>query len=246
MGLSRRLHHALTHTLSPRNALGLGVVAHELVMRNLRDIGFRPAFVLDIGAYRGKWTRSAKRIFPDAEFLLFEALAEKAPQIGKTLDGVAGWTLYSEVLGRADGLVVPFSVMETGSSYYDELTPYPRTVVERTTRSIDSLLADVALKGDIYVKMDTQGSELDILAGGRKLLETATFISIETSSLPYNRGAPSTAEVISFMTGHGFEIFDLLELHRRSYDGVLFQIDILFVNAASALHRRSRDFSKGI
>lgn len=246
MGLRTRLYRAFTRTMSPHRALRLGVTGQDLVLRNLQILGFEPALVLDVGAYEGHWTKSVKGIFPGAEYLLFEALADKRSVIQQTLAQHQGWHLYSEVLSHADGMVVRFSEMETGSSYYDELTPYPRQIVTRTARTLDSLLNDRPLEGDIYVKMDTQGSELDILAGGKRLLAAATLVSIETSNIPYNRGAPTTEDVIAFMSAHGFKIFDILEFHRRGYDGLLFQMDILFINARTPLYERNSDFSKGI
>lgn len=38
----------------------------------IRTQGCRPEFVLDIGANGGDWTRMAKKVFPEASFLLVE------------------------------------------------------------------------------------------------------------------------------------------------------------------------------
>src|SRR5688572_17530414 len=46
------------------------------LFRLLRQHGFAPRRIIDVGAIRGNWTRTALQHFPDAEFILIEPLAE--------------------------------------------------------------------------------------------------------------------------------------------------------------------------
>src|SRR5438477_8868503 len=55
----------------------------ESSLRQMKRRGFNPAVVLDIGAYVGDWTRSFKRIFPDAKVLMIEAQASKANALSR-------------------------------------------------------------------------------------------------------------------------------------------------------------------
>jgi hypothetical protein len=43
-------------------------------IRRLRDKGYFPDTILDIGAYHGNWTRDAKGLYADCEYHLFEAI----------------------------------------------------------------------------------------------------------------------------------------------------------------------------
>jgi len=54
-------------------------------LRRLRELGFRPAGILDIGAHDGAFAREARQVFPEAPILMLEALAEKEA----VLEGVA-------------------------------------------------------------------------------------------------------------------------------------------------------------
>jgi hypothetical protein len=43
----------------------------------LRDLGFAPTGILDVGAYEGNFSRGARQIFREAYILMIDALAEK-------------------------------------------------------------------------------------------------------------------------------------------------------------------------
>ncbi len=43
-------------------------------LQRMKGQDFRPRIVIDVGAAHGDWTRSCRRIFPDARFIMLEAL----------------------------------------------------------------------------------------------------------------------------------------------------------------------------
>jgi hypothetical protein len=51
----------------------LDVPTIERSLENMRRLGFRPSFAVDVGAYRGEWTVLARKIFPETSFLMVEA-----------------------------------------------------------------------------------------------------------------------------------------------------------------------------
>ncbi|KFB75223.1 MAG: hypothetical protein AW06_003712 [Candidatus Accumulibacter cognatus] len=57
---------------------------------------------------------------------------------------------------------------------------------------------------------------------------------MEVSLWPYNQGSPLLAEVVGWMDEHGFRAYEIFDISRRG-DGVLVQIDILFIRKNSAL-----------
>lgn len=64
-----------------------------------------------------------------------------------------------------------------------------------------------------FIKLDTQGSELDILEGGPKILSSAFGIQVEVEFAPLYEKQPLFRDVDSFMNNHGFQLMDL----RRFY-----------------------------
>lgn len=45
-------------------------------LQRMKDQGFDPRIVIDVGAAHGDWTRSCQRIFPDARFIMVEPLPD--------------------------------------------------------------------------------------------------------------------------------------------------------------------------
>lgn len=83
------------------------------------------------------------------------------------------------------------------------------------------------------LKLDTQGAEMMVLRGATRTLEHVEVLLTEMAVVPFNVGAPTWIEMMTFVTQLGFQPYDVTELHYLSQK--LFQIDIAFVRAGSAL-----------
>jgi hypothetical protein len=84
------------------------------------------------------------------------------------------------------------------------------------------------------LKLDTQGSELDILSGSNSVLSQTDLVLLECPIIKYNQGAPNIQQYLDFMRYRGFVLCYLAEEH-YAYSCLL-QIDIMFIN----LDTRSR------
>jgi FkbM family methyltransferase len=134
---------------------------------------------------------------------------------------------------------VPFVVMDdpfggTGSSVLPENSDIPRHVVMMPVVTLDELIEAHSVVAPDFIKLDVQGYELEVLKGATKVLEHAEFVLLEVSTWQYNQGSPLLAEVVSWMEAAGFRPYDLFDFLRRS-DGVLLQVDLLFVRKTSKL-----------
>jgi FkbM family methyltransferase len=205
----------------------------ELSLKTLRNLGFSPAFCVDVGAYHGEWTRLFKSVFPSARVLMVEPQDAKRATLEKVTAEFGSSVQYENALLAArDDQTVTFFEMETGSSVFEESSPYPRVAVSKTTRTLDRLLAEQRLPAVDLLKLDVQGSELEVLKGATQTLSQAEAILMEASLLPVNAGTPSFAQVIQFLADRGFQLFDFCSQVRRT-DGVLWQTDLLFLRANS-------------
>lgn len=201
----------------------------------LKEWGFQPDSVIDVGAYHGEWTKMLKGIFPNAKVLMVEGQNSKYPilkDVCSSFDGDV--VLEIALLGAQDGEKVSFVEMETGSSVLEESSPYKRNYVEKELITLDSLLANYPAYQKVgFLKLDVQGYELDVLKGASKLLEQTEFALMEASLIPINQGCPLISEIIEFMTARNFRLLDFCSQIRRK-DGALWQTDLLFVNNTSA------------
>lgn len=80
-----------------------------------------------------------------------------------------------------------------------------------------------------------QGFEIEVLKGASAVLASASFVLLEVNLMPYNRGAPLLAKVILWMDARGYRVHDVFDLTRRA-DGVMLQVDLLFVRKDSELN----------
>jgi FkbM family methyltransferase len=215
-------------------------------LRNLRKQEFYPSFVVDVGAYRGEWARTAASIFPDARILMVEANPEQAPYLAETSSVIGKRARYvQQLLGPEAKQNVTFYQLQTGtgSSVLEELTSFDRKAIAISMDTLDHLLAQEPHSLPLLIKLDVQGFELEILKGARNALQEAEVVVLETSLLPYNKGAPSFAEVVAFMSEAGFSAYDITDMLRRQTDGVLFMLDVMFVKTGSNLREHRKFWS---
>jgi len=207
--------------------------SYEARFRNLRDNGINIGYALDIGAYRGDFSKVLREIWPNIKIWQFEADERQKPWLDK--DAIFG------LLSDKANVSVDFFTLDnensitTGSSMYRELTPYYRNpiVIKKKTKTLDSIMDQVNFRGNWknsgIIKLDTQGSELDILKGGENFLNTfkPKYILIETSVIRYNENAPLVGEVIEYMRLKEYHIVDIINYVYEN-NGKLLQMDILF------------------
>ncbi|GAB5562509.1 MAG: hypothetical protein SynsKO_41560 [Synoicihabitans sp.] len=204
--------------------------SQEEAFKTLKSLGWKPVSCIDVGAYHGEWTETYRSIFPQSNVLMIEGQQTKAPLLREYISqSPSGVSFEIALLGASDGVAVRFVEMGTGSSVFEESSPYARKVTERNLTKLDTLLRDYPdfQKANV-IKLDTQGYELEVLKGSEELLKHLEVVLLETSLIAVNNGAPLTSDVIEFMTSRKFRLFDFCSQIRRK-DGVLWQCDLMFI-----------------
>ncbi len=209
-------------------------LSHRNALARLKSLGFTPAVVYDIGAYRGGWTRLAAELFADAQFVLFEANRDHAAELA-----ASGRRHVIAALGETDGGTRAFHVPRagdvTGASLYVENTSHyaEQNLQVRTVETVrlDTLVVREKLPVPDLIKIDVQGAELEVLAGARDTLRSAQALIVEVSFVDYNKGGPLAAQVIAALDRLGFKCADVCEVHRSAGNFVL-QLDLMLVRPA--------------
>jgi|SaaInlStandDraft_3_1057020.scaffolds.fasta_scaffold12874_3 FkbM family methyltransferase len=104
--------------------------------------------------------------------------------------------------------------------------------ISLSVKSLDSLKKKI---GNIdFIKLDTQGTELDILKGASKSLDCCLALEIEVEFLELYTGQPLFGDICNFLSHKGFEFYDFLTEYRygrRKLDrkGQLAFADALFM-----------------
>ncbi len=187
-----------------------------------------PKRALDIGAHVGDFTKELYYQFPECQIVMIEANKNCEPHLrllGKPYEIVA----LSDKNGTAELHIEDNNPIGTGSSLYKENTNWyteGKTQTVITKRLDDCNYFDGAPID--FIKLDVQGSELDIIKGGVNTIKNTTFVLAEVSLVQYNEGAPLIDKVVDEMLELGFYIADIIEYHQ--VNGIIFQLDLLFKN----------------
>jgi len=189
---------------------------------------FHPYRILDIGANIGQFHQLAKETFPDAYVFSIEASPECEQYLKQITDQYYIGLLAKDTL-EYDFYSRKGDVTCTGNSIYRELTHFysddQLEIIKQKGIKLDDLF-ELDSEFDL-IKIDTQGSELDIITGGINLCKKAKGILLEVSLTQYNEGAPLHEEVINFMENIGFKATTILD---ESRNHGAHQQDILFLN----------------
>jgi FkbM family methyltransferase len=188
----------------------------------------RTGLVVDAGANRGDWTADVLRIAPGAEVLVVEPapalhdglrrrFAEK-PGVsidGRAVGGAAGTSLL-HLTGSSHNSSLKPPLPGTAAHYAWGWDPLGTVAVEVVT--LDQLVGDTAVS---VLKLDVQGAEAEVLAGGRRTLRRTRFILIEVTFVPHYEGDASFAALHEILVGQGFELIGLSEPFRNQGGAIL-------------------------
>jgi FkbM family methyltransferase len=203
-------------------------------MNDLRIIQnfFEPKKILDIGANHGQFYNDIKKIFPNAYYLLVEGNEHCERQL-QTMNVDYKIALLSDKIKKVKFFIRKEEPTCTGNSIYREKSSFYEDdndviVEEKETSTLYNIL------GESYfdlIKIDVQGSEIDIIKGGLEIIKKAKGVLMEVSLEEFNQGSPTSEYVVPFMKDLGFlEHYVLNNLNHPVYH-TLIQQDILFINS---------------
>ena len=182
--------------------------------------------ILDVGANKGQFHHSIKKLFPNSTI----ASVEPNPFCEVHLKSMQA-EYYICGLGAEEtflDLILPKSKkISKGASYYpaDWLTEETSLIIKTPVHTGDRLFSN--RKFDV-IKIDTQGYELEVLKGATRLLKDAKILIIECNIVAENIGAPHWSAIIEYLKPFGFFVYKVLDERKNSQDKI-FQIDCIFM-----------------
>ena len=228
--------------------MNLRQVARLLLAKYSAD---RPLVLLDVGAaggYHGRWqcVREHLRFIgvepdPQAYAKLVNSRRPKDVILNVALAECAGKrALHITRNPECSSLYVPN--VDLVSRYVDAERFTVDRIVSIDVMPLDQVLDLNGIAGIDAIKLDTQGSELAILNGGRRTLSTTFIIETEVEFQDLYVGQPLFSDVDAMLRGNDFELCDVARHFwrrkaaglRGSYRGQLIWGDALYVKNAAA------------
>lgn len=199
----------------------------NVALRGLRQRGYAPKVIFDIGAADGAWARFALGVFPEAHIVCFEPLAERVSALTQLESESKGRVRFLSLgVGDADAdlqMGVSESLFDSSFAYG---AAHSRTV---SVRTLETLLHTKGLELPSFVKIDVQGFEKRVIDGGPSVFAHADLVLMECQFLPFCEDMRTLDQTIAHMSAIGFIPYEFVDLLRRPLDGAMGQCDIMFV-----------------
>lgn len=200
--------------------------------------------VLDIGANTGQFATMIHEFCPKASIYSFEPLAECFQELEKNIAAMPGARAFPFAVGdKAEKLEMNRSTF-TPSSSLRKMTElhkrdWPQSAVNTREKikviPLDDAVDDLLLVPDLLVKMDVQGYEDCVIAGGHETLRKARLVIAEINFVELYQGQPFFDDIYCLMRRLGFCFKGVADQHVSRVDGQLMFADVIFENERTLL-----------
>ena len=212
---------------------------------SLLRLGYHPSHIVDVGANRGNWTRTAMKYFPGIRYTMFEPQEKMRSEVTDLLCN-PGVEFHCMGAGPVNS-TMKLTQHERDDSHTFALTPeqaegfgYPQIEVPVVT--LDDFFKVRGLPKVDILKIDAEGWDMEVLKGAVKTAAEADVVLIEASVL--NPVFTNTVEkVVAEMSFLGFVLFDITDLNRTPKHGALWLVELAFVKKSGTLRKAVNSYS---
>jgi FkbM family methyltransferase len=190
--------------------------------------------VIDIGANKGQFASFAAATWPGARIFCFEPLPAPRAKLGAVLGARA--TVFDCALGGENGSAPMHvasredssSMLPLGDRQKEVFSMEAKEIVQVPIKRLDDVMATQAVTGPLLVKIDVQGFERDVLAGGADVLAKADAVYIELSFVELYSGQALAGDIVDMLGKSGLAMAGLFnQMYDRNGDAL--QADFLFL-----------------
>ena len=230
------LRYRVTHTTKfPKGDL-------VSTLYNFSRRGFKPQCIVDVGANRGKWSRHAMLVYPDAEYLLLEPQIEMKPHLDRLCRDAtqAKWIQAgaADENGELAFTVAPDTVSSTFGLSADAARQSGMEQRPIPVRTLNDLVEHELHRVPELVKIDAEGFEMKIIEGASDLLGETEAIFMEAHLLSAPNDPCNFANMVTRMADYGYEPYDFTWFGKRPSDGAVSLCEIVFVRRDGFLRQQ--------
>lgn len=193
--------------------------------------------VIDVGANNGQFRNFLRhRVGFAGRIESYEPIPEICEKLQDLSKSDGDWVIHPYALGAEEGSL-EFNVMAStvfssfrspicGENFRESNVLSKKILVP--VRTLDSEFSDRNILRHAYLKLDTQGYDLEVLRGGQKCMRLIQSLQSEISIQKIYDNIPDYQEAISYIESIGFSISDLfLVTHDSRFRAIEF--DCIFV-----------------
>jgi FkbM family methyltransferase len=203
--------------------------------------------ILDVGANYGQFGHMLRDEGYKKEIHSFEPVSQTFENLRRICRNDQNWFIHKLAMGAACGeatinvsessdLSSFLSPTDFGKEKYKKIKVAKKETVEVGT--IDSFLTAKIKDFDkrrIFIKMDTQGYDLEVFKGSLNSIEHIAGILSELSLIPIYSGIPNYLESLREYEKYGFAVSGLYPISRKK-DLSIVEMDCILLNKNQAIH----------
>lgn len=201
--------------------------------------------VIDIGANKGQYYDFLRNEGNySGQVISFEPIPDLAADLSHRSDREPNWIVRNAAVGSVTGVkefhVANFSVFSSflaplddnisafgGANKIHHTIPVPMETLE-------NIISSLRKQGfqNIFVKIDTQGYELEVLRGASEQLRYVRGLQTELAFRRSYDGMPLYDEVLNYLRDFGFAVSGIFPVNSSDFPQLL-EVDCFLINAAS-------------
>jgi FkbM family methyltransferase len=199
--------------------------------------------VIDVGAHEGEYAKRLRDGGYGGRIVSFEPVPRAFAALERDAAGDPDWSVHPLALGREDGTttmnVVPGTLSslreptEFGARRYKRLRD-PESVdveVRRLDGTLDELLHGLEHPRP-YLKLDTQGFDLDVFTGAGERIGEFAGMQSELPLMQIYEGMPRLPEALGIYEAAGFEVAAMYPVSRQGKTGRVLEFDCVMVRGS--------------
>ena len=218
--LAGSIAHLVNTSLAPFGIAIKKFPATPLLHQHLRSQlqTFHINCVVDAGAHHGEFGRILRSIGYQGRIISFEPSQESFRILAAQSSGDKAWETHRLALGSADETRELMICAKTecnsfhspsryaGTSWFNALLETKgneKVEIKRLDALLPELMPDLHDK-NVYLKIDTQGHDLEVFEGARGIFPQVKAIQVELPSLQLYDGVPPMEEALARFRANGF------------------------------------------
>ena len=195
--------------------------------------------IFDIGANTGQFAETLRSKGYRGKIVSFEPIKSVFQILHAKAMADGNWEAHNVALGANTGKTTinisdnsvfsSFLTLTTEAKHFDSTSAVRRTETVMV-RILDDICNDIT--GNILLKIDTQGYEMQVLEGARKALSKVKGVLLELPIIHLYKGAWQFDEAVKYMSSAGFIPAQIHPVSYHPKDKVsLVEVDCLFRRA---------------
>lgn len=196
------------------------------------------SLILDVGANVGRYARSLRTTGYTGKIISFEPLSSAFGKLERHSANDPLWDCHNCALGRTDG---ESEINISANSVSSSLLPMDEAHIKAAPQSayigkekikvrhLDRNIIEMMQDDAIFLKLDVQGFEHEVLAGAQEILPNVFGIEIELSLTSLYSGHLSFRQLIDLLDDFGFTPVSMERGLTDPETGHILQIDGIFI-----------------